>query len=93
MNKECIFGGVIQEDDQGQRKGVFSRYFTYHKFCGLIKTSAHGTHCYFDQAEALQLDALKRFLRKSDSKWHFLYFFPLPHQHSSFRPSLGISLG
>jgi hypothetical protein len=67
----------------------------YHKLLGLIKTStsAHGTFCYLDQAEALQLDALKRFLRKSDSKWHFLYFFPLPHQHSSFRPSLGISFG
>lgn len=21
------------------------------------------------------------------SQWHFLYFFPLPHQHGSFRPS------
>jgi len=25
--------------------------------------------------------------------WHFLYFFPLPHQQGSFRPSLGISRG
>jgi len=25
--------------------------------------------------------------------WHFLYFFPLPHQQGSFLPNLGISLG
>jgi hypothetical protein len=59
----------------------------------LTKAGAHGTHGYVDQVGALQLDALKRFLRKSDSRWHFLYFFPLPHQHGSFRPGLRISLG
>jgi hypothetical protein len=58
-----------------------------------MKTSAHGTHCYLDQAWALQLDALKRFFWKSASKWHLLYFFPLPHQQGSFLPGLRIALG
>ena len=25
---------------------------------------------------------------RSASRWHFLYFFPLPHQHGSLRPGL-----
>ena len=26
--------------------------------------------------------------RSSKARWHFLYFLPLPHQHSSLRPGL-----
>ncbi|KPK22312.1 MAG: hypothetical protein AMK69_20140 [Nitrospira bacterium SG8_3] len=51
-------------------------------------------HClHLDQAGAVHLVGFARFFRESDSRWHFLYFFPLPHQHKSFRPRLGISLG
>lgn len=28
-------------------------------------------------------------LRRYYAPWHFLYFFPLPHQHGSLRPTLG----
>jgi len=34
----------------------------------------------------------ERFLL-SDSIWHLLYFFPLPHQQGSFRPRSGMGSG
>ena len=34
-------------------------------------------------------NTIQRQRPSSESRWHFLYFFPLPHQQGSLRPNLG----
>jgi len=59
-----------------------------------VSWDTHGIRGYLLQELVVHWEArIFESLRMSDSMWHFLYFFPLPHQQGSFRPNLGISFG